>query len=83
MATIKISRLDDSLVDQLKRRGALNHRSIEGEARYILEQAVADDLRVKRSTFLETSDQLRNMTRGSRQTPSEELIREDRDRDHR
>ena len=83
MATIKISRLDDSLVDQLKWRASLNHRSIDEEVRYILEQAVANDLREKRSTFLETSDQLRKMTRGSKQTPSEELIREDRDRDHR
>ena len=65
------------------RRASLNNRSLEDEALYILEQAVAEDLEEKRSAFLEASDQLRNLTRGSEQTPSEELIREDRDRDHR
>ena len=58
MAIIKISRLDDSLVDQLKWSASLNHRSIEEEVRYILEQAVADDFMEKRNKFLVVSDQL-------------------------
>lgn len=83
MATINVRRLDDDVVARLKLRASLNNRSLEGEARYILERAANDDFEIKRAAFLKTSDRLRKMTRGSKQTPSEDLIREDRDRDHR
>lgn len=83
MATINVRRLDDDVVDRLKLRASLNNRSLEGEARYILERAVDDDFDVKRAAFLKISDRLRKRSRGSKQTPSEVLIREDRDREHR
>ncbi|MCY4128935.1 MAG: hypothetical protein OXG15_06790 [Gammaproteobacteria bacterium] len=83
MATINVRRLDNDVVDRLKLRASLNNRSLEGEARHILECAANDDFEIKRGAFLKISDQLREMTRGTRQTPSEDLIREDRDRDHR
>ena len=83
MATINVRRLDDDVVRRLKRRASLNNRSLEGEARQILEGAAADDVAAKRATFLALADRLRRATEGRAHTPAEILIREDRDRDHR
>ena len=83
VATINVRRLDDDVVDRLKRRASLNNRSLEGEARHILECAADDNMAAMRAAFLEASDRLREKTRGRRQTPAEVLIREDRDRGHR
>ena len=83
MPTINVRRLDDGVVERLKRRAALNNRSLEGEARHILECAAADDMVAKRARFLEASRRLREKTRGREHTPAEVLIREDRDRGHR
>ena len=52
MATITVRRLDDDLVDSLKLRASLNNRSLEDEARHILERAVDDDFETKRAAFL-------------------------------
>jgi plasmid stability protein len=41
MATITIRRLSEEVRRALKRRAAENHRSMEAEAREVLEQAVA------------------------------------------
>jgi len=70
-------------VARLKRRAALNNRSLEGEARHILQCAADDDMAAKRAAFLETMERLRPLTEGRKQTPAEVLIREDRDRGHR
>ena len=83
MVTINVRRLDEDVVDRLKRRASLNNRSLEGEARHILECAADDNMAAKRAAFLEASDRLREKTRGRKQTPAEALIREDRDRGHR
>ena len=83
MATINVRRLDEDVVDRLKRRASLNNRSLEGEARHILECAADDDMAAKRTAFLEASERLRQKTRGRKQTPAEVLIREDRDHGHR
>ena len=83
MVTINVRRLDEDVVERLKRRASLNNRSLEGEVRHILECAADDDMAAKRAAFLEASDRLRRMTRGRKQTPAEVLIREDRDRGHR
>ena len=83
MVTINVRRLDEEVVDRLKRRASLNNRSLEGEARHILECAADDDMAAKRAAFLEASERLRQKTRGSKQTPAEVLIREDRDHGHR
>jgi len=82
MATILVRQLRDDIVERLKRRAALSNRSLEGEVRHILEGA-SDDMAEKRAAFLAASDRLREKTRGSKQTPAEVLIREDRDRGHR
>ena len=83
MATINVRQLDEDVVERLKRRAALNNRSLEGEARHILECAADDGMAAKRLAFLEAADRLRGKTEGTRQTPAEVLIREDRDRGHR
>ena len=83
MPTINVRRLDEDVVARLKRRAALNNRSLEGEARHILRGAADDDMAAKRASFLAVSDRLRRKTGGRTHTPAEELIREDRDRGHR
>ncbi len=83
MATINVRRLDDDVVDRLKQRASRNNRSLEGEARHILECAADDDMAAKRAAFGETIKRLRPLTEGRRHTPAEVLIREDRDRGHR
>lgn len=83
MATINVRRLDDEVVRRLKRRAAENHRSLESEARHILEQAAEDDMPARRRSFRELSARLRRQTGGRAQTPSEILIREDRENEHR
>ena len=82
-ATINVRRLDQTVIDRLKLRASLNNRSLEGEARYILQCAVEDDIEVKRASFLKTMDRLHTLTSGHQHTPAEVLIREDRDRGHR
>jgi plasmid stability protein len=76
------------MVKWLKHRAARYNRTVEEEARYILTDAVKDDLtpeewREKQLRFRDISDKMLEMTRGTKQTPSEILIREDRDRGHR
>ena len=83
MVTINVRRLDEDVVDRLKRRAALNNRSLEGEARHILQCAADDDMAAKRAAFLEASARLRRKTKGRKQTPAEVLIRKDRDHGHR
>ena len=83
MATINVRQLDDDVVRRLKRRASSNNRSLEGEVRHILESAAAADMEARRAAFLALSDRLRRATEGRKQTPAEDLIREDRDRGHR
>ena len=83
MATISVRRLDDDVVRLLKQRAAENNRSLEGEARHILEGAVGGEMSAKHAPFLALAERLRRETEGRAQTPSEVLIREDRETGHR
>ena len=83
MATINVRRLADDVVDRLKLRASSHNRSLEDEARHILERAANDDFEAKQVAFHKISDRLRKMTSGTKQSPSEDLIREDRDHNHR
>ncbi len=82
MATINVRLLPEQVVLNLKRRAADNNRSLEGEVRHILTEASKDDMAVKRARFLEISEVLRRETMGTKQTPAEVLVREDRDHGH-
>ncbi len=83
MGTINVRRLDDEVVNRLKRRAAENNRSLESEARHILEQAVGDGMAEKTRAFRDLSLKLRRQNGGLSQTPTHVLIREDRDSGHR
>ena len=82
MGTILVRRLDDEVVRRLKRRAVENNRSLESESRHILVQAAYDGMTEKMRSFREVSKKLRMETKNTPQTPSEVLIREDRDRGH-
>ena len=71
------------MVPRLKRRAAANHRSLESEVRYILAATAEDDVATKRKSFQELMVRLRRSIKGRVQTPSEILIREDRESGHR
>ncbi len=60
-------------IDALERQAALHGRSAEAEHRIILEEAI-------RAGFWERAAALRAEMRGRIFTPSEELIRRDRDK---
>ena len=69
MVTINVRRLDEDVVERLKRRASSNNRSLEGEARHILQCAADDDMAAKRATFLEASARLRGKDQGSQADP--------------
>lgn len=76
MASLHVRNLDDDLVTRLKRRAALHGRSTEAEHREILRQALAGEAEI---SWDEMAARLRELTKGRIHTPSEVLIREDRD----
>ena len=83
MTDLTVRGLREETVAWLKRRAAFYNRSLE-EARSILTDAVKDELTPeeraeKQREFRVLSDKLRSYTRGTRQTPSEVIIREMRD----
>ncbi|HEX3953263.1 MAG TPA: Arc family DNA-binding protein [Stellaceae bacterium] len=63
------------VVEALKRRAAEHGRSAEAEHRAILENS----LRPGRADFWERAAKLRDEMKGRAITPSEDLIRQDRD----
>ena len=83
MATVNVRQLDSNVVQRLKRRAKANNRSLESEARHILAAAAEDDMAAKRKSFPALAVRLRSRIKGRAQTPSENLIREDRDSGHR
>ena len=83
MATIIVRRLDEALVSRLKRRASDNNRSLESEVRNILERAAEDQMTEKVGVFRALAQGLRHQTKGRYQTPSEVLVRADRDSGHR
>ena len=82
MGTVNVRRLDDEVIGRLKRRAADNDRSLESEARRILEQAAGDGMAERVRGFRALTRNLRRQTGELPQTPSHVLIREDRDSGH-
>ena len=82
MATVHIRRIDEGVVALLKARAAENKRSLEAEARHILESAVIEDTSSKLSSFRELAAQLRKQTGIRRQTPSQFLVSRDQETGH-
>ena len=83
MGTVHVRRLDDEVVKRLKLRAAANNRSLEGEARHILEQAAEYTVEEKVRAFRAMSERFRKETGQVSQTPSDVLIGEDRESGHR
>lgn len=81
MATVEVSGLDSDTVRLIERRAVENNRDFESEIRHILaESAKKDaDMSERMRAFRALSRQFREETRGTRQTPSEILIRRDRE----
>lgn len=77
MASLHVRNLDDELVARLKRRAARHGRSTEAEHREILRQVLSGDNAV---SFEDLAAQVRKLLEGRKHTPSELLIREDRDK---
>ncbi|HKM62451.1 MAG TPA: hypothetical protein VJY39_08170 [Acidisphaera sp.] len=75
---ISIKNVPDYIVERLRKRAALNHRSLQGELMALLERTVGPE---KRITVAELIDHARRL---GLQTPAEsvDMIREDRDTDH-
>jgi plasmid stability protein len=74
--SLHVRNLDDELIARLKRRAARHGRSVEAEHREILRQALAFELE---PSFDALAAELRERTKGRKQTPSEVLLREGRD----
>ena len=82
MGTLNVRRLDDEVLRRLRSRASENNRSLESEARHILEQAVEEDMAAHARSFLALARSLREGTAATPQTPGYVLIREDRDGGH-
>jgi len=72
---LHVRNLNDDLIIRLKRRAARHGRSTEAEHREILRQALSAEVE---PAFEELAAKLRQMTRGRKHTPAEELMREGR-----
>lgn len=78
MAEVLIRNIEDDVIERLKLKAKLHGRSLEQELREILRQATPLTVEQK----LALSKLAQEMTpKGVVQTPSEILIREDRDND--
>lgn len=73
---LHVRNLPDELVAKLKRRAARHGRSTEAEHREILRQALASEVEPSFDTL---AAELRKLTKGRKQTPSEVLLREGRE----
>lgn len=76
MAQILVRGLEDAVVQRLKNRAKREGRSLQAEARMILEQGAKLDMDVARQML----DDFRARFEGRKFSDSAELIREDRDR---
>ncbi len=76
MAQVLVRDLDPETVEQLKSRAKLHGRSLQGEAKAILESATLFTMKEAR----ETSERWRQRLAGRTASDSGDLLREDRDR---
>lgn len=74
--SLHVRNLDDELIARLKRRAARHGRSAEAEHREILREALSNE---GSPSFDTLAAELRRLTAGRKQTPSEILQREGRD----
>lgn len=78
MAQALIRNLEDDLVNDYREAAKRNGRSLEAELREAL-RVMRPMAPRKREELLMRLDEIRAMTPNVRQTPAEQLVREDRD----
>ena len=74
-SNLHVRNVDDGLIRKLKQRAARHGRSAEAEHREILRLALSAEIE---PSFDALAAELRKLTRGRKQTPSEALQREGR-----
>ncbi len=81
MSDLSIKDVPAAEMEKLRARARRNHRSLQGELRTILSQALAPAGREQRSRKLSFEDALAEVRRIPLKTPAESvrMIREDRD----
>lgn len=76
MSQVLVRNVDSDTLNRLKERARKHGRSLQAELRLILMQAAESDP----NEFWDTAKQVREKIRGTYQTDSTELVREDRER---
>jgi antitoxin FitA len=79
MADIVLRNLDDATKEKLRLRAAGNQRSMNAELLEIVSNALAHPQRKGRGDLKKLAADIRALSAGRRQTPSEDLLRESRD----
>lgn len=76
MGSLSIRKIDDETMSRLKRRAARHGNSAEEEVRRILRDTLSGEAEVD---FVALAAEVRKLTSGRTQVPSEVLVREGRD----
>lgn len=79
MADFVLRGLDETLKERLRERAARNRRSMNAELRELVAGALSQPPAASRSELREIAADIRRLSAGRQQTPSEELLREARD----
>jgi plasmid stability protein len=79
MADIVLRNLDDDLKEKLRQRAAGNQRSMNAELREIVSIALTQPRQTNRAALKKLAADIRSLSAGHQQTPSETLLREGRD----
>lgn len=79
MAQILVRDMDEAAVERLKKRAKEQGRSLQAEAKIILERA-ANEPKVDMETARKMAEEIRKRFKGKKFPDVVELIREDRDR---
>lgn len=79
MADVILRNLDDALKQRLRERAAHNGRSMAAELREIVRDALGEPKKDPNAEFRKLAAELRKLSSGRTQTPSEVLLRESRD----
>ncbi len=78
MADIVLRNLEDHLKEKLRLRAARNQRSMNAELREIVSAALAQPRGSSKVDLKRLAADIRGLSAGRRQTPSEDLLRESR-----
>ena len=80
MADIVRRNLDDNLKEKLRLRAASNQGSMNAELLEVVSAALAQPRRSSRADLKKLAADIRALSMARRQTPSEDLLRESRDK---